>query len=134
MTSAQITSVIISAEKHVLKSNMHDGVLIYSDVGFIFVVVVERCEHVDGMKKPAFIPTKNIHPSTTKKGSKPEYVRPGRHVWSSTKGDRRPKIVVRLSKKGVPTKSVTVKKAYNVKKVKVIFRLTNGQKVTKVSV
>ena len=99
-----------------------------------FTGEVERCEHVNGMKKPALIPTSHIKPSTTKRGSKPEYVRPGRRVWSSTKRDRRPHIVVVLSKKGVPTKSVTVKKAKNVKRVVVVYRLTNGRKIRKVSV
>ena len=86
------------------------------------------------MKSPAFIPTKNIKPSSTKKGSKPEYIRPGSRVWSSTKQDKKPKIVVLLSKKGVPTKSVTVKKAKNVKKVTVVFDLGKGKKVVKVSI
>ena len=94
----------------------------------------QLCKIVDGMKKPAYIPKRNIKTSSTKKGKKPTDVRPGGRVWSSKKNDKKPRIVIKLGKKPVPTKSVKVIKPRNVKKVKVIFVLPNNKRVTKVSV
>ena len=91
------------------------------------------CQLVDGMKKPAYIPKRNIKTSSTKKGKKPTDVRPGGRVWTSKKNDRKPRIVITLGKKPVPTRSVKVIKARNVKRVKVVFVLRNNKKVTKVS-
>ena len=97
--------------------------------------VPKKCHFVDAMKDATYIPSKDIKPSSTKRGKKPTDVRPGGDVWTSKKLDRKPKIEIIVGDgKPVPTKSVKVIKAKNVKKVKVVFVLANSKKVTKVSI
>ena len=95
---------------------------------------VEVCQITNGMKNPAYIPNRNIKTTSNKRGKSPKDVRPGRNVWSSTKTDRKPRIEITLGDKPVPTRSVKIIKAKNVKKVKVVFVLPNNKKVTKVSI
>ena len=86
------------------------------------------------MRNPADIPRRNIKTSSTKRGKTPENVRPGRSVWASKKNDKKPRIEITLGDKPIPTRSVKVIKARNVKKVQVVFVLSNNKKVRKVSI
>ena len=95
--------------------------------------VAKLCNLVDGMKSPLYIPKQNIKISSTKKGRKPTDVRPGGQVWTSKKTDRKPRIVITLGKKPVPTKSVQVVKTQNVRFVRVIFVVKKGKSIAKVS-
>ena len=94
----------------------------------------QMCQLTDGMRNPADIPSKNIKTSSTKRGKTPKNVRPGRSVWASKKNDKKPRIEITLGDKPVPTRSVKVIKARNVKKVQVVFVLPNNKKVRKVTI
>ena len=94
----------------------------------------EICQLTDGMRNPADIPTRNIKTSSTKRGKTPKNVRPGQSVWASKKNDKKPRIEITLGDKPVPTRSVKVIKARNVKKVQVVFVLPNNKEVRKVSI
>ena len=92
------------------------------------------CHYIDGMRNANYVRTPHIKTSSTKKGKKPYDVRPGGPVWSSTKGDKNPRIEVRLGDQAVDTRSVRIIRTHNVRVARVVFHLDNKKTITKVSI